>query len=793
MTSGTRAHVRTAEDSLTHSLTHSKLKKHRQEKEKENKQTNTQATLESNNLVLLRTLLLLLRPQARRFRCCSPAFFRTALGDSAAFTSACLLLRTSMERAQEIAGQVAAGAHLFLLDFANMWLGLGCTTRLFLSVVVFVAGRKQLREEHFFGPITASYLVTLLATVASALLVWHTVEDWKDVEQLVRVAVAYAVVDAALNGGTLVLLLAIAATAYPVTQPYVLLPVSAVAIVTLLHRWSTKRRIPTVDVDMTPELPAESTKVPTDFRIDSVPGTVQCVNPCTHELLGELPAMDAEAVEAAISAAAKAQKDWQRTSFEERRHVLRTMQRWILDHQSEIVRLCCLDSGKSAVGASVGEVIPTLEKIAWVLRDGEAALRPSPRPTGPGIMTLTKCAWVEYVPFGVLGIIAPWNYPFHNFMNHVISGLFSGNAIVAKPSEFTSWSGQYFVRMVKAVLTTCGHSPDLVQCVTGHADTGRALVASKGIKKIIFTGSGPVGKHVMRGAAPNLTPVVLELGGKDPAIVCDDANIGQLLPLLMRGAFQNAGQNCMGLERVYAHEAVHDELVRRAEIEVRKVRQGNPLCADGCCMGSMVTPPQLAHVDELVRDAIANGARALVGGKISQNKDGYFFEPTLLVDVKNEMRIVQEEVFGPVMLVIKWHTDNEVIDMANATDYGLAMSVFSADRHRAERITRSVDSGVGNVNDFGANYLCQSLPFGGVKGSGFGRFAGKEGLRACCYTKSMTGDLFSFLQTNVPPVLQYPVNATSVRFSAALAHLSYETTVVGRLKGLVSLLQNLTK
>mgnify|MGYP003884312935 FL=1 len=171
----------------------------------------------------------------------------------------------------------------------------------------------------------------------------------------------------------------------------------------------------------------------------------------------------------------------------------------------------------------------------------------------------------------------------------------------------------------------------------------------------------------------------------------------------------------------------------------------------------------------------------------------YFFEPTLLVDVKNDMRIVQEEVFGPVMAVIKFRTDEEVIAMADGTDYGLAMSVFAKSIKRAEHIGRSVASGVANLNDFGTNYLMQSLPFGGVKGSGFGRFAGKEGLRACCYTKAMTADLIPGMKTVVPPVLHYPVNDVSVRFSNALAAFAYEDTLLGRIKGLFQLLGNLKK
>jgi acyl-CoA reductase-like NAD-dependent aldehyde dehydrogenase len=673
----------------------------------------------------------------------------------------------------------------------TLWVSLPASQRLSVAALVFAISTYDMKTKFSYGPVTFVFLVTKAIQIAALLLLWHAVGDHNQLDQLCQMVSAVLLIKAAWERKFFFPVLgSCAAYSFP---EYVPPAVAGTCGAILVSNWLLNPSIPKVEVDMTPQLPEEVTVVSAGFRIDSVPGKIQCVNPCTNELLGELEAMDADAVDACVRAATEAQKEWVKTSFDERRRVLRTMQRWILDHQSEIQTLCCLDSGKSKVGAAVGEIVPTCEKIAWVLREGERALQPSPRANGPGLATMMKCGWVEYVPFGVLGIIAPWNYPFHNFMNHVVSGLFSGNALVCKPSEFTSWSGAYFLKFVRGCLEACGHSPDLVQVVTGHAATGKALVAHQGIKKIIFTGSGAVGKHVMRGAADNLTPVVMELGGKDPAIVCEDADLGQVMPLLLRGAFQNAGQNCMGLERVYAHTQIQSKLVAKAKEGISKICQCDPLAPSGCDVGGMVTPAQLAHVAELVDDAVANGAKVIIGGKVNTNGNGHFYEPTLLVDVTNDMRIVQEEVFGPVMLVITFSSDEEVIAMADDTDYGLAMSVFAADRTRAENIARRIGSGVSNINDFGCNYLMQGLPFGGIKGSGFGRFAGIEGMRACCYTKAMTGDLFSFTRTQVPNVLQYPVNETSNRFSQALAVLSYDDSWLGRLSGLCSIITNLVK
>ena len=288
--------------------------------------------------------------------------------------------------------------------------------------------------------------------------------------------------------------------------------------------------VPTIDVPMNDaesKDDAISTKPVSindvSIRNSSDPNSIHCFDPATLQPLGKVPAMNKETVDALCNKASKAQKSWSQTTYTQRRLVLRTIQKYILQHQEDICRVCARDSGKPKVDALLGEVMTTCEKIRCINQNGQEWLQPSPRPVGP--MMVHKSAYVEYVPYGVLGVIAPWNYPFHNMLNHVISGLFSGNAVVSKVSEHTAWSSSYFTRIVKKALEVHGHDSDVVQTLTGFGDCGAALVDCKYVDKIIFTGSPGVGRLVMKGASKSLKPCILELGGKDPMVFCDDVNI----------------------------------------------------------------------------------------------------------------------------------------------------------------------------------------------------------------------------------------------------------------------------
>jgi len=407
-----------------------------------------------------------------------------------------------------------------------------------------------------------------------------------------------------------------------------------------------------------------------------------------------------------------------------------------------------------------------------------------------------KNAYVEYIPLGVLGVIAPWNYPFHNMLNHIISGIFAGNAVVGKVSEHTSWSAEYFSRIVQKSLEVHGHDPNLVQTVTGFGDAGAALVSDPLVDKIIFTGSPQVGRLVMKGAAPHLKPVILELGGKDPMVFCDDVKLEAVLPWAMRGCFQNCGQNCCGVERLFVYESIHDEFINAVKPKIEGLRQGIPLAtcgADGDVdCGSMVMERQIDIIQELVDDAVSKGATVHCGGKRNPTLQGQFYEPTLISGITSEMRISKEEVFGPIMSVTKVPNDNdeECVRLVNDCDFGLGSSVYAGNQRRGEKIGFRIRSGMFTVNDFGVNYLIQSLPFGGVKESGFGRFAGPEGLRACCLERSIVLDRIPGVRTAIPPPIDYPINKEKgLPFATSLIQLFYNESIVGKLMGILGLIK----
>ena len=362
------------------------------------------------------------------------------------------------------------------------------------------------------------------------------------------------------------------------------------------------------------------------------PNVIQCYDPSTKQRLGKAINMTSNDVDDIIKKAKIAQEEWKQTTFAQRRIVLRTIQKFITSHVEDICRVSARETGKPKIDAALGEVITTCEKIRTICEWGELWLQREYRPTGP--MMMHKTAWVEYVPLGVIVAIAPWNYPFHNSMNHIISAIFAGNAHVGKVSEHASWSAAFFGRIVKAALEVHGHNPDLVQTVTGMADAGHALVNHPMVDKIIFTGSTPIGRKVMETASHHLTPVILELGGKDAMVIRNDVVVKNILPFVLRGCFQNAGQNCVGVERVLVYESILDEFIDSVIPKVKSMTQGNPLASMGddgkIDIGAMIMPRQLDIVQELVDDAVAKGATLHCGGKRNTKLNGQFFEPTVL-------------------------------------------------------------------------------------------------------------------------------------------------------------------
>ncbi|KAL4856021.1 Aldehyde dehydrogenase 22A1 [Chlorella vulgaris] len=514
---------------------------------------------------------------------------------------------------------------------------------------------------------------------------------------------------------------------------------------------------------------------------------IPCHDPGTQQLLGYVPAMTAMQVRELVARAKAAGEEWRRSSFGQRSLLLKIILKFIVENQEEICRVSAMDSGKPMVDAAFGEIMVTCEKIWWLVQQGERYLRPESR--SAGTMMFYKSARVEYVPVGVVGAIVPWNYPFHNIFNPLTAALFAGNAIVVKVSEHASWSAQYYKAIIDAALAAAGAPPDLVQIVTGYGEAGQALVTSPDVGKLIFVGSTQIGRKVMEAAAANLTPVVLELGGKDAFVVCGDANLDMVLPTALRGAFQSCGQNCAGAERFIVQNTIHDEFVRRAAVTTAALRQG-PASGEGMVdCGAMCMPGAAEKVQELVDDAVKKGAKVAAGGTLPGEAagGGQFYPPTVLTGVTPAMRIWHEEVFGPVMAVVSFSTDDEAVAIANDCPFGLGSNVFSGSRRRARAIAARLEAGMSSINDFATTYMCQSLPFGGVKHSGFDRFAGIEGLRGMCIPKAVAEDRWPF-KTAIPPLLQYPVSDKAFDFVSSLVWMFYAPGWGGNLKGLCGLL-----
>lgn len=527
---------------------------------------------------------------------------------------------------------------------------------------------------------------------------------------------------------------------------------------------------------------------PTAVMTSPDAAVIPCTNPATRQTLGTVDVDDAAAVADTVERARAAQIGWAETDFATRRRVLRRVLDHLLAHVDELCDLVVADSGKTRENALMGEIWPVCEKLRWTINSGEKHL--SPERVSSGLL-LHKRAHLEFRPLGVIGAIIPWNYPLQNILNPIIPALMAGNGVIVKPSEWVAWSASRIVDIVREAVAAEGHSPDLVGIVQGFGTTGKALIDS-GIDALVFIGSVHNGRRVLEAAAQTITPVVLELGGKDPFIVCDDADLEQAAHAAMAGCFISAGQNCVAAERLLVFDSVYDAFERRVGQLVGSLRQGAP--ADGGVdVGAMVTPMQLEIVENLVQRAIEQGARVVAGGQRVLSETGDYFAPTVLADVTEDMDIMQEETFGPVMLLCRVMDEHHAVQIANGTAFGLSSSVFSKDHGKARRIADRLNAGMTAINEFGGmTYMAQDLTFGGVKASGFGRLNGRDGLRACTNVKAVLDDRLPLHFANkLFPVAEHDFDtikgAVQMVYGASLrAKLSGASalarTLLGRLK-----------
>ncbi len=458
------------------------------------------------------------------------------------------------------------------------------------------------------------------------------------------------------------------------------------------------------------------------------------VNPATGEILREFECANEDEVQAAVARAHAAQMAWSDLGVRKRIAMLREFQRLLHEKKSQIAEAITQEAGKPVAEALTTEVLVVLDAARFLIDNAYRLLRDEPLPHG-NLATKLKRGRLLREPYGVVGIISPWNYPFSIPATETLAALVAGNAVVLKPSEFTS----LVALELRLLLHAAGVPPDVFQVVIGDGATGTALVHSK-IDKLVFTGCVATGKRIAVAAAERLLPVVLELGGKDPMLVLDDADVDVASSAAVWGAFVNAGQTCLSVERCYVHRSLYEIFLRACAEKTKKLRVGHGLDGE-TDVGPMIHQRQLGIVEAHVEDAVTRGAKALTGGSRWRELGENFYKPTVLADVTHEMRIMREETFGPVLPVMAFDSDDEGVRLANDSEYGLAASVWTRDRARGERLARRIQAGTVMVNDVVSCFGISEAPHGGIKSSGMGRAHGRFGLEEMVRLKYVDVDL----------------------------------------------------
>ena len=451
-----------------------------------------------------------------------------------------------------------------------------------------------------------------------------------------------------------------------------------------------------------------------------VESSAKILNPATGAVAGTVRWTDPADVPRIVAGLRQSQREWEARGAAGRAKVLARYAVWLGEHRDEIEALLISETGKSATDAA--QEVPLLIMIAsYYIKTMEKALAPENRPASLPFLSIKKVA-VHYRPRPIVGIVAPWNYPVANLLMDGIGALAAGCAVLLKPSERTPLTAELLLRG-----WLDSGAPEVMAIVQGAREAVEAVVDASDY--IQFTGSSATGAKVMERAARRLTPVSLELGGKDPMIVLDDADVDLAAHAAVWGAMFNAGQTCVSVERVYVLEQVYDQFVAAVVRDVENLKMG---AGQGYDFGALIDDSQVDVTDKHVADAIAKGAKALTGGT-RPTGPGSFYPPTVLVDVDHSMLCMTEETFGPTLPIMKVSTVAEAVRLANDSPYGLSASVFSKDVERANDVALELDCGAVNVNDVISNLMCTTAPMGGWKTSGIGaRFGGAEGLRKFC-------------------------------------------------------------
>ncbi|MFO0548241.1 MAG: aldehyde dehydrogenase family protein [Polyangiaceae bacterium] len=510
--------------------------------------------------------------------------------------------------------------------------------------------------------------------------------------------------------------------------------------------------------------------------------------PATGELVGEAPVHDAAAVRAAVERARRAQVSWGALPVRDRCERMLRLRDLLLEREAEVSDLIARETGKPVMEALLHEVAPTLHLLEYFAKHAEKILAPREVPLS---LVVHRKSVLYYAPRGVVGVISPWNFPFLLPMRDILLAVFAGNAVVLKPSEITPTIA---LRM-KQLWDRAGLPADLFQVVTGYGATGAALIDA-GIQLCVFTGGVATGKRVAAACGERLIPCVMELGGKAPLIVCRDADVELAARAAVFGGFANAGQVCISVERVYVHREVAERFTSRVVELTRELRVGDSR-AGAADVGAITFPKQIDIAEAHIADAVSKGAEILVGGKRKldpiQNPaspsgsrgPGAFFEPTVLGGCDHHMTVMTEEIFGPIVPIMRVSSDEEALRFANSSHLGLNAYVFTRDRAYGERLASQVEAGSILVNDVLMNAALPEVPFGGVKQSGFGRVLGDDSLREMCDVRHVNVDRFPMGSKNP---LWYPYTERGLAVARRTVGL-----VFGGGRGLSGLVKRLSR
>jgi succinate-semialdehyde dehydrogenase/glutarate-semialdehyde dehydrogenase len=467
-------------------------------------------------------------------------------------------------------------------------------------------------------------------------------------------------------------------------------------------------------------------------------------NPATGEILGRIPENSIEELNQAVAKAKKAQKEWERLSYGERaKHLLRTRD-FIVEQADRIMETISKETGKTKMDALSTEVLPTSMAATYYAKKAERILKKKRLGTG-NVLMINKRSYVERVPWGVVGILSPWNYPFGIPFHEIAMALIAGNGVVLKVSSQTQLVGQIIKEAVDA-----GRFPEnLFHLVNLPGSVAGDAFLESGIHKLFFTGSVAVGKKLIAKASERLIPISLELGGNDAMIVCNDANIHRAVGGALWGGLSNCGQSCAGVERIFVEEEVYDPFVTLLKDRLNQLTQGVDTNSN-VEIGSLTTEQQLRKIQGLYQDAIAKGAISYPDPKtVASRTKGLFHPPVLLEKVEDSMRVMQEEIFGPILAVQKVRNVEEAILQANQSSLGLTASVWTRDRQKGKTIASRLEVGAVTLNDHLMSHGLAETPWGGFKESGIGRTHSFLGLEEMTQPRVVIDDILPGVQKNI--------------------------------------------